>query len=1823
MAIGQPTVVVRSLLILVCWSFSLAPVPVQAYNIRLHLRAIAEAVNAEAVSGDNAGTQYASTLPRSRTKKRLPPTQTLPVISLGAILPGLPYDSLQYAARLADARVGHKFRVMWRRKIKAITVARRAGNTRKAAALLRALRSWHKRLESQTMAVVKRQLLARRWHTAAATLRFRATLGDDEDPEIWADLARALRHLPVARGKHAPDASDLAYMDNLETRHPDPRLALAVLEGLGKELAREGNRRAEIRLLKAMYQNYPGNVTIGLWLKRVVGHYGLGTAHITIHANAFPTRTCVHFTAPLSETARFHAANWVTLLPERPGTAVTKDNGSICVSGLPAGTTTRIEIKAGLPAIAGAMLARPRTITLRVPDRSPQILSETGRFIIPTSLAPEVGFTSVNVSQVNLRINRVPERTLLTFLGNHPLINQDAVESVLNNADSITVWRGSAPIPRFVKNKLNHTILPLPITARKPGLYAIQIKPGDGTPDPTGSLNTVQLVLRTNLAPTAWRGRNGLYVQIRRYTSATPVAGVTVNLVARDNAILMTRKTNAHGLALFPDPILKGPGGQSPVALHIYGPHHDFTLFDLTDAPLNLSGRGISGRAALKPVSPYLWLDRGIYRPGEVVHIAALYRSDDGRPLNLPLHLIVRRPGGQVFLNTVPTRRDDDSISVPLHLPRMAQDGNWTVVLSTGLHQPALAERTFAVSAFVPPTIAVRLGKLPPLAADRQMACPVHVRYLYGAPGADLAAVENVRLSPGTAPFPQWKHYHFGIHDEVFAAPVQRTVLPKTNAQGMTDASIELKDLPDSTRFLWAHLRVAVSEISGRAVTDRASFPIIPNHPLIGIAERFGGDTVSAGKAPAFQLVAVGMRGRAIAMAVRLKVVRQSPQWAITVQNGVARWGYAYVDHPVLVRDLTLPAGHPYNLRLPVLSYGRYRLRIIEAHRGLAASSVVFYSGWQTAGTPGLPQRLSVKTNDPRFAPGTVATLHISAPFAGMGVVVIANSKVFSVKNFVLHRNQGMLKVHVSAKWGAGAYALVDVFRPATRDRPPERAMGLAWLGLKPGRRALHVAILGTARYRPHRLVHVGVQTQPGAYVTLAAVDQGILNLTQFPDPNPLHRFFGKRRLDIGVYDDYGALLARPQGFEALLENGAGASFGPAVRPIPQKVVALFAGPVRANSAGLAYLALRIPEFDGELRLMAVGWKGYAVGAAHHDVIIRNRVIARVALPRFLTPHSESQATIMIQDMSAPFGDYRIRVLTQGPLRVERGALANVALKSQVMHLLPLALMGTGEGSARLTLQILGPHGYRFQRHWFITVHSTEPVISRLQTLSLGRGHFVLRPALAGYIRGSTVSSLTLGNVMPFNPRAYLQELNAAPSLSLLDVASHGFPLTVLHHPWVGKRAHRDLQKDVNRVLDYQRFDGAFGLWSASDPPQPWLTAFSTEFLLRAAHAGAVVPRDPRHQALHWLKAIVENGRYPVFDRIYAVYDLSLAGTPPAGAIRILARGMRRLTMPLSLAQLGFALDAIGEHHEALKALHRALTIRDPLAGTWWWALPDWTEALGSPLRDAWGVSAIIAQTGLMPQTVPALRRRLPGRGIPADSLTVQELGWALYADGVLGGHRMKIDVRWNGHRIDKRGPVILPLRKASVLINRRHRPLPVAIATTGILRIPPAASRHGMIVNRSFYALSGHKIEPTALPQNTVFVAVLTGRATDPFPHHTLLNMGLPPGWEFVSTVDPGNHPEEPWLHGLTTPDESAATDDRYEAAMTLPAAANTVLRPPAPAPSTVNAPAPAFRIAILLRAVTPGHYKLPGLVLGDIFHPSVFARTAGMAVTVTQPTP
>ena len=186
------------------------------------------------------------------------------------------------------------------------------------------------------------------------------------------------------------------------------------------------------------------------------------------------------------------------------------------------------------------------------------------------------------------------------------------------------------------------------------------------------------MILRTDLAPTVWRGADGLTVQVRGYSDVLPRAGVTLRLLAENNDILGETTTDADGVGRFAAPLLHGEGPVAPRAVEALA-GEDYTLLDLNSAAFDLSDRGVAGLPHPGPLDAYVWLDRGIYRPGETVQVMALLRDDAGRPADIPAHVIVKRPNGQVFLETTPPRAADASVHLPVALSTGAPVGTWTV----------------------------------------------------------------------------------------------------------------------------------------------------------------------------------------------------------------------------------------------------------------------------------------------------------------------------------------------------------------------------------------------------------------------------------------------------------------------------------------------------------------------------------------------------------------------------------------------------------------------------------------------------------------------------------------------------------------------------------------------------------------------------------------------------------------------------------------------------------------------------------------------------------------------------------------------------------------------------------------------------------------------------------------------------------------------------------------------------------------------------------------------------------------------------------------
>ncbi|MDI1265188.1 MAG: alpha-2-macroglobulin family protein, partial [bacterium] len=265
------------------------------------------------------------------------------------------------------------------------------------------------------------------------------------------------------------------------------------------------------------------------------------------------------------------------------------------------------------------------------------------------------------------------------------------------------------------------------------------------------------------------------------------------------------------------------------------------------------------------------------------------------------------------------------------------------------------------------------------------------------------------------------------------------------------------------------------------------------------------------------------------------------------------------------------------------------------------------------------------------------------------------------------------VKLTVGKDWGTGAYVLATLRRPldAAALRMPGRAIGLKWFGIDKKTRTLAVTLSPPPLVRPGTTMKIPVKLaglNPGedAKIVVAAVDVGILNLTNYKPPAPDDYYLGQRRMTSEVRDLYGQLIDGMQGTRGQIRTG-GDSAGAELQGSPptQKPLALYSGIVTVGANGTAEISFDIPEFAGTARVMAVAWNATRLGKATIDVTVRDPVVLTATLPRFLLNGDKGTMSFDLDNVEGAAGDYSISVKTSGPVKVTGNPATTVKLAAK------------------------------------------------------------------------------------------------------------------------------------------------------------------------------------------------------------------------------------------------------------------------------------------------------------------------------------------------------------------------------------------------------------------------------------------------------------------------------------------------------------------------------------------------------------------------------
>jgi uncharacterized protein YfaS (alpha-2-macroglobulin family) len=1605
---------------------------------------------------------------------------------------------------------------------------------------------------------------------------------------------------------------------------------------------------------------------------------------------------CFRFSQSLRPEAEAHYGDYVQIEPETPLAIRTSDK-DLCIGGLTYGTQYKVTLRHGLPAQSGALVEAEQVIDVSLGDREPLVSISGQGFILPRASSNGLAIQTINVDSVKVRVLRMSDRLLPSQIdhGNRSFFGSDGgallsgvqmsryqLRELLKRSASV-IWSGTMAIESD-HNRTVQTAFPLSSIVKpgQSGVYLVIAEPAakatadkffasakdenrDDDFDEMWTAIPAHWVIATDIALTALSGADGLHVFARSLASGDPLSGIKLTLLAAGQDVLGEAASDGDGAVAFAPGLLRGSGANAAASVVAYGEAGDFALLDLNRPAFDLSDRGVTGRPTAAAIEAFLYTERGIYRPGETVEVMTLLRDRVGVAIDtMPVTLILRRPDGIEAKRLAVPAQPQGGFHHSLTLTKTAARGLWSAEAYVDPSGAPVGRVEFEVQDFVPQKLKVTVTATQPfLRPGEAIDVAVNGDFLYGAPAAELNGEAELRIVRDPTPIAEAKAYSFGLADEQFEETVQQLEMKPTDEAGHAELS-DVVQPPKPTSFpLKGVLSAGLFEPSGRIVKDQVELPIRTGKPLIGIRPRFADNRAEEGQEASFDIRAFAEDGTAIARpALKWQLIRENRvfDWFNGNGNGWT-WHYHVVDEPLGSGTIDAAESAPTTFG-QVVDWGWYRLVVSDPTTD-AATSVRFQAGWQAAGeTADTPDKLEIGSEKTAYAVGDTARLRISGPFAGKAQVTIASDRVFETHAIAVPKGGTTIEVKVGADWGAGAYAVVSLYRPLTegRARDPVRAVGVAWLAIDPAPRTLAVAVGAPDKVTPRQHVAVPIKvTGPvgdgQAYITLAAVDEGILQLTRFATPDPAPFFFGKRKLGIDIRDDYGRLLDGSAVAGDIREGGDEGIGGAGLPVTSTRTVALFSGPVALDRDGAATIDLDVPDFEGQLRLMAVAYNHSAVGRGEGHLIVRDPVIADLALPRFLAPGDTARLAMLLHNTDGVAGAYHLAVTSNGAARISADHPLDYTLGSGDQKVDNLTIEGLDEGVATIATDLTGPNGYEVRRDFQIAVRAAHYPLALEESAVQAPGEVFRVDAekLKPFVPGSVSISLGYSAFTGIDVASLLQSLYRYPYGCTEQLSSSAFPLIYFNDPGLLGNIPQDtgvkarVQAAIDTIIDRADAAGQFGLWRAGDgEASPWLNVYALDFLVHARDAGFTVPDAALQRSFAWIKQTIrqvdqENHGYymasPDATRAYAGYVLARAGRADIGELRRAHDAMSwsidhddhvtpasvywarnqnddRLAQPLSLGQLAGALSLMGDRARSRHAFALAIANLDikERYPHWWF---DYTYYSG--MRDLAGLIAISAEIGDS-KTAAMLIDRLKALSPSAERLNTQEKAWLLAA-----AHAFNADNRSRALSVDGKdvsnlklpaafAPTLAEVAAGYQVKNTGDRDIWRTVVIRGAPKLAPSAMEAGFSLEREYLSLDGDQIDPAQLRQNDRLIVSLSGSAADSDSHRAVLVDLLPAGWEIEAVITKSETYD--FLAPLTRPKVAEARDDRFVAAFDLGQGLNEGRRRYYSEEQDDNAkhlPDGAFHVAYLVRVVTPGSFTLPEAVIEDMYRPGVMART------------
>ncbi len=997
--------------------------------------------------------------------------------------------------------------------------------------------------------------------------------------------------------------------------------------------------------------------------------------------------------------------------------------------------------------------------------------------------------------------------------------------------------------------------------------------------------------------------KDAVYVFANSIKNATPLQGVNVSFISTNNQKLVTVTTDGDGVAVFKNISTQSPGFKVGMITAKMNDEFSFITFDKQQ--IGTSRFDVGGRRPNETgQNAMIYAERNLYRPGETIHVSTIVRDERwGIQGDVPVKIKLTMPNGKEFATVRKILNDEGSAEAAFSPPPTAMTGTYTVQVFTG-NDVLLNSYEISVEDFMPDRmkVSMKLDKEDYKPGEKINAV-IQADNLFGTPAAGRNYQCELNMTKATFTADKFPEYSFYLHNDFRFETDMRD--GKTDEKGGASQSYELKDVADAGMINGTVMGTVFDE-TGRPVHRYAHFAIYTQPVFVGI--KSNDYYVSSRQQVNIGLIAVDKQGAVQSADARIVVVRK--EWHTVIQQNGNSFRYVSQSEERLLSENRMHiSGTDTRYIVTPQESGEYEVRIFINGSGNYVSKTLYAYGWgdtqYTSFEVNNEGNVEIKTDKKAYSTGDNVNVLFTTPFEGRMLVTLERDHVLKYYYVATKNKTASISFRAGEDHMPNVYVTATLFRPmGGDDMPLTVAHGFRSVTVENKAAALPVAINVVEKSRSKTTQTIHVKTAPGAYVTIAAVDEGILQVKNFETPDPYKHFYQKVALTVNSYDIYPWLL--PEIKSTVSSTGGDGSDNSNMRTNPMfvnrvKNVSFWSGILQADGSGNVKYDIDIPQFSGDIRTMVAAYKGKAFGSADRHTKVADPIIISTALPRFLSPKDEVVMPVSVSNTTGKNATAVITVKISGPASVKGAETQTVQIPANREQRAVFNITANPAiGAAKVTVTV------KALNETFVneTDISVRPPASLQKITGSGMVPENATTPLTfanTFIASSVSGKLVIGKSPLTQFSKHLDDLVRYPYGCVEQTTSAAFPQIyyadlVKSMNGIGDKdlnPSYNVQQAINKLQSMQQSDGGLSYWPGGGEESWWGSVYAAHFLFEAHKAGYDVNAGTLDRLYQYMKYRLFKKETVTFyyngnerkivapeEVPYSLYVLALAGQP-------------------------------------------------------------------------------------------------------------------------------------------------------------------------------------------------------------------------------------------------------------------------------------------------------------------------------------------------------